>query len=56
MAFPAVPIELLETTVRDLVEGYQDDGDGGARGYGGRLDIRPPINASSFTRTVNATP
>jgi len=28
--------------VRDLVAGYQDDGDGGVVGYGGKLDIRPP--------------
>ena len=35
-------IELQEITIRDLVEGYADDGDGGVVGYGGRLDIRPP--------------
>ena len=35
-------IELREITVRELVEGYQDDGDGGVTGYAGRLDIRPP--------------
>ncbi len=28
-------------SVRDLVAGYSDDGDGGVRGYGGKLDIRP---------------
>ena len=28
-------------TVRELVEGYNDDGEGGVRGYGGKLDIRP---------------
>lgn len=28
-------------TVRELVENYSDDGDGGVRGYGGKLDIRP---------------
>ncbi|WP_419906637.1 HNH endonuclease family protein [Hoeflea sp.] len=28
-------------TVRELVEGYSDDGEGGVTGYGGRLDIRP---------------
>ncbi len=28
-------------TVRELVEGYSDDGEGGVRGYGGKLDIRP---------------
>lgn len=35
-------IELNEITVRELVDGYQDDGEGGVRGYGGKLDIRPP--------------
>ena len=35
-------IELKEITVHDLVEGYKDDGEGGVRGYGGKLDIRPP--------------
>lgn len=35
-------IELKNLTVRELVEGYRDDGDGGVVGYGGRLDIRPP--------------
>ena len=34
-------IELNEITVRELVGGYQDDGEGGVRGYGGKLDIRP---------------
>lgn len=29
-------------TIRDLVEGYKDDGEGGVVGYGGKLDIRPP--------------
>ena len=36
-------IELLDLTVRDLVDGYQDNGDDGVRGYGGKLDIRPPF-------------
>ena len=35
-------IELLEATVRQLAEDYSDDGEGGVRGYSGRLDIRPP--------------
>ena len=35
-------IEPQQITVRDLVEGYSDDGEGGVRGYGGELDIRPP--------------
>ena len=34
-------IELNEITVRELVYGYQDDGEGGVIGYGGKLDIRP---------------
>ncbi len=36
-------IELRKITVRDLLEDYQDDGEGGVRGYGGKLDIRPPF-------------
>ena len=36
-------IDLDEITVRDLVEDYHDDGEGGVRGYGGKLDIRPPF-------------
>ena len=36
-------IDLKEITVRDLVDGYTDDGEGGVRGYGGKLDIRPPF-------------
>ncbi|MDD9963101.1 MAG: DUF262 domain-containing protein [Gammaproteobacteria bacterium] len=35
-------IELNEITIRDLVAGYTDDGEGGVRGYGSTLDIRPP--------------
>ena len=34
-------IELLDITVRDLVEGYHDDREGGVTGYDGLLDIRP---------------
>ena len=36
-------IALEKITVRDLVEDYHDDGEGGVRGYGGKLDIRPPF-------------
>ena len=36
-------IELKRITVRDLVEDYHDDGEGGVRGYDGKLDIRPPF-------------
>ena len=36
-------IELRKVTARDLVESYSDDGEGGVRGYGGELDIRPPF-------------
>ena len=37
-------IELMQISVRDLVEGYQEnDCEGGVKGYGGRLDIRPPF-------------
>ena len=36
-------IELLDITVREIVEDYDDDGEGGVTGYGGKLDIRPPF-------------
>lgn len=35
-------IELHETTVRELTEGYEDNQEAGVVGYDGRLDIRPP--------------
>ena len=34
---------LREVTVRELVNEYRDDGEGGVIGYGGKLDIRPPF-------------
>ena len=36
-------VELREVTVRELVEDYRDDEEGGVYGYGGKLDIRPPF-------------
>ncbi|MCY3542049.1 MAG: DUF262 domain-containing protein [Gammaproteobacteria bacterium] len=36
-------IELREITVEELVEGYNDNGEGGVQGYDSRLDIRPPF-------------
>ena len=36
-------IELLDLTVREIVEDYEDAGEGGVTGYGGKLDIRPPF-------------
>ncbi len=36
-------IELIDLTVRELVADYDDDGEGGVRGFGGNLDIRPPF-------------
>ena len=48
-------IDLNEITVRDLVEDYHDDGEGGVRGYGGKLDIRPArFSASLSIRTSSA--
>jgi len=35
-------IDLQEITVRELTNGYQDNQEGGVRGFGGLLDIRPP--------------
>ncbi|MYI35698.1 MAG: DUF262 domain-containing protein, partial [Acidimicrobiaceae bacterium] len=36
-------VELHDITVRELVAGYSDDGEGGVTGYSGNLDIRPPF-------------
>ena len=35
-------IELKQISVRDLVNGYEDNNEGGVKGYGGKLNIRPP--------------
>lgn len=35
-------IELKKVTIRELTKGYYDDDEAGVRGYGGKLDIRPP--------------
>ncbi len=35
-------IDQLEITIRELTEGYKDEGEGGVVSYGGRLDVRPP--------------
>lgn len=35
-------INLVEVTVRELANGYQDNDEEGVVGYGGKLDIRPP--------------
>jgi uncharacterized protein with ParB-like and HNH nuclease domain len=35
-------IELKEISVRELTNGYEDNGDDGVIGYNGLLDIRPP--------------
>lgn len=38
----AMKIERLEITCAQLAEGYVDNEEEGVRGYGGKLDIRPP--------------
>lgn len=35
-------IELNEILIRDLVDSYEDNAEGGVIGFGGKLDIRPP--------------
>ncbi len=37
-----------EMTVRELVEGYVDKAEEGVRGYGGKLNIRPPDHRDEF--------
>ena len=34
-------ITVKEVTVAELFEGYEDNGENGVVGYGGKLDIRP---------------
>ena len=36
-------IELKNISIKELSEGYLDNGEGGVVGYGGKLDIRPPF-------------
>jgi len=35
-------IELKNITVRELVDGYEDNQEDGVVGFGGKLNIRPP--------------
>lgn len=35
-------IQLREVTIGDLTKDYEDNNEGGVKGYGGKLDIRPP--------------
>ena len=35
-------IELKSIKIGDLIKGYSNDADTGVKGYGGKLDIRPP--------------
>ncbi|RVH05162.1 HNH endonuclease family protein [Sinorhizobium meliloti] len=36
-------IDLKEISIRELVDGFQDNGEAGVVGYRGKLDIRPPF-------------
>ena len=35
-------IEQKSIKITDLIDGYSNDADTGVKGYGGKLDIRPP--------------
>mgnify|MGYP001388070575 CR=1 len=35
-------IDLHRIPIREVVRDYSDDGEGGVRGYEGKLNIRPP--------------
>ena len=41
MKIGKMKIELKEITIRELVEGYKDEGEAGVIGFAGKLDIRP---------------
>ena len=45
-------MELREITIRELIEGYSDNGEGGVVGYGGKLDIRPPYQREFVYKDV----
>ncbi len=47
-------IQPLAITVSELLAGYVDNGEGGVRGYGGRLDIRPPYRSRMPVRPMPA--
>ena len=36
-------IDTIQVTVKDVFEGFKDEGENGVKGYGGMLDIRPPF-------------
>jgi len=40
-------IQLVHIKVRDLFNGYQDNGDKGVVAYGGKLDVRPAYQSTS---------
>lgn len=42
-------------SVRDLIEAYQDNGEGGVAGYGGKLDIRPPYQREFVYKDAQRT-
>ena len=48
-------IELHEIAVRDLVAGYEDKGDEGVVGYGGKLDIRPAYQREFIYKDNSST-
>ncbi len=37
-------IELKNISIAELTNGFADNGESGVVGYGGKLDIRPPIS------------
>lgn len=36
-------IDTIQVNIRDVFEGFKDEGENGVKGYGGMLDIRPPF-------------
>ena len=43
-------IELKEIAIQELAEDYEDNSEGGVKGYGGKLNIRPPYERGWFLR------
>ena len=49
----AMKVDQRSVSVRDLVDGYSDDGADGVVGYGRRLDIRPPFQREFVVPVVS---
>ena len=47
-------IEPKRIKIADLIEGYSNDPDTGVKGFGGKLDIRPPYQRAVYYKHLRA--